>query len=106
MKPRYLQEFPDYDDTLPTLEGFHDSSYHNDTCPSLFKMLDEKEEKYIQIYCDYKDINLREWDDMQRFTVYMNDLAETTFQTDNWEEIVQFIKALNVLSIISHLEKL
>ena len=96
MKPLYLQEFPDYDDTLPTLEGFHDSSYRHDTAPSLCKWLDEEDERFIQIYCDYKDESLREWDDTKRFTVYINDHGETSFQSDNWADIQQFIKELKL----------
>jgi hypothetical protein len=92
----YLKEFPDYDDTLPTLEGFHDSSYHNDTCPSLFKWLDEKEERFIQVFCDYKDATVREWDDTERFTIFIDDHGMPAFASNDWAEIETFIKELKL----------
>lgn len=95
-KPFYLQEFPDYDDTLPTLEGFHDSSYRNDICPSLFKWLDEKEERFIQVFCDYKDATVREWDDMERFTVFLDDHGIPAFASNDWADIEKFIKELKL----------
>ena len=55
MKPLYLQEFPNYDDTLPTLEGFSDSSWHNDVCPSISDDNDSDPEECIFIFCDYKE---------------------------------------------------
>jgi hypothetical protein len=39
MKRTYLSEFPNYDDELPAIDGFEDSSWHNDACPSLTKEL-------------------------------------------------------------------
>ena len=50
--------FPDYDDTLPKIEGFSDFSYKNDTCPSIGKEVNKDE--YILIYCDYKNPNKSE----------------------------------------------
>ena len=92
---RYLEQFPDYDDTLPTLEGFHDSSYHNDMCPSLFKWLDEKQERFIQVFCDYKDESVREWDDLDRYTIFIDDHGMPAYGSNNWADIEQFIKDLN-----------
>lgn len=42
--------FPDYDAQLPTIDGFADSSYGNDTCPSI-----HNETLGLTIHCDYAD---------------------------------------------------
>ena len=50
--------FPDYDDTLPVIEGFSDYSYKNDACPCIGKEIGEHE--YILVFCDYKNKNKSE----------------------------------------------
>ena len=51
----YLREFPDYDAELPTLNGFVDNSWHNNTCPSLIN------DKFgLILWCEYADENKRE----------------------------------------------
>ena len=110
MKPLYLQEFPSYDDTLPTLEGFEDSSWHNDACPSLIKYLEK--DTYLQIFCDYKNKELSDFadilgDDYARFSVsYFNpeqDLnSQHLFQSNDWADIEQFIE--NIEPIIEELK--
>ena len=51
-------EFPNYDDVLPMLEGFEDVSYKNDVCPSISKEL--AVEGRLMLYCDYKNKYKRE----------------------------------------------
>ena len=51
-------EFPNYDDVLPMLEGFEDVSYKNDVCPSISKELAEN--THLILFCDYKNKKLRE----------------------------------------------
>ena len=102
MKPLYLQEFPDYDDTLPTLEGFDDYSWHNDSCPSLGKELPNGD--FICIYLDYKDKNLSDFADLEgenyaRFRVGNEKQSgdyEVLFESNDWAEIEQFIKELKL----------
>lgn len=51
MKKNFVSAaFPDFDDTLPEIEGFEDNSYKNDTCPNL---LDK--ERQLKLYIDYRD---------------------------------------------------
>ena len=59
-------EFPDYAlSDLPAMpEGFADSSWHNDTCPSF---IDEAHR--LRIFIDYVDKAKRELPDGMRFTV-------------------------------------
>jgi hypothetical protein len=51
----YLKEFPDYDAPLPTLEGFSDDSWHNDTCPSLVNPA-----LGLKLWCEYINEDKRE----------------------------------------------
>jgi hypothetical protein len=99
----YLEQFPHYDDTLPTLEGFYDSSWHNDACPSITKDLGG--EKYLQVFCDYKNKELSDFADLvdgyARFSVcYQNheeDLnGQYLFESNDWAEIEKFIKELKL----------
>ena len=96
----YMQAFPHFDDTLPTLEGFHDSSWHNDACPSITKNLGN--ETYLQIYIDYKDKAKSDFYDVDdrdysRFQVnldkpneFMN--PEILFSSNDWASVENFIK--------------
>ena len=100
----YLEEFPRFDDTLPTLAGFYDSSWHNDACPSITK--DLPNEHYLQIFIDYKDKAEGDFYDVPaeryfRFKVYLDkpeeqENADFLFQSNNWAEIEKFIKELKL----------
>ena len=100
----YLEQFPHYDDTLPTLEGFYDSSWHNDACPSITKDLGE--ETYLQIYIDYKDKAKSDFYDVEdrnysRFHVNLDKPNEWLdskflFESNDWAEIEKFIKELKL----------
>lgn len=46
----YREEFPDYDDELPVIEGFEDRSWVNEPCPC---MIDE--ELHLMLFIDYVD---------------------------------------------------
>jgi hypothetical protein len=99
----YKTAFPRFDDTLPTLEGFYDSSWHNDACPSITKDLGN--DRYLKIYIDYKDKERSDFRDMEdehyfRFAVYLEKPeedcnAEFLLQSKDWAEIEKFIKELN-----------
>lgn len=51
----YLREFPDYDSTLPSLDGFIDNSWHNDTCPAMINTTWD-----FVLFCEYENPSLRE----------------------------------------------
>jgi hypothetical protein len=99
----YMHAFPHFDDALPTLAGFYDSSYKNDACPSITKDLGE--ETYLQIYIDYKDKAKSDFYDVEeedyaRFQVRLDKpnewmSSEFLFASNDWAEIEQFIKELN-----------
>lgn len=58
----YLNAFPNFDDVLPSIEGFSDSSWKNDSCPSLSKELPNGDS--LIIYIDYKDKSLSDFSDL------------------------------------------
>lgn len=100
----YIEQFPRFDDTLPTLEGFFDSSWHNDACPSICKDLGGM--RYLQVFIDYKDQTKSDFADIEpsdylRFRVYLDkpsELMNPQFLKDSndWAEIEQFIKELKL----------
>ena len=51
----YLIEFPDYDSTLPSLDGFIDNSWRHNTCPSIINTTFD-----LELFCEYEDPSLRE----------------------------------------------
>jgi len=81
----YKTEFPDYDGDFELLPGFVDDSWHNDACPCMLK-------GDILISVDYVDEKLREFPDVKRFMVLTLGRDETLLETDDWSEVVQFIK--------------
>ncbi len=51
-----LTEFPNFDDELPEIEGFVDTSYHHDVCPSL-----TNKELGLQLFVDYANPEASEY---------------------------------------------
>jgi hypothetical protein len=86
----YLKEFPDYDAELPTLTGFVDDSWHNDTCPSLFNATYN-----LKLWCEYANPEFRQND--KRFILYYQDIEESLndrllLESDSLDAIKQAIK--------------
>lgn len=94
----YKQEFPAFDDVLPTLEGFKDSSWHNDACPSLIKELGN--ENFLQVFVDWKNKEMSDFADLMgndygRFVVMLglsNGSTEDILITNDWDEVVFLTK--------------
>ena len=98
----YKKEFPRYDDELPTLDGFSDSSWHNDACPSLMKHIDDS--TFIQIFCDYKDQNESDFADLvegyTRFNIMLanaeKDWSIALYESNNWDDIVEYLHRFQI----------
>ena len=100
MSKHYLTQFKDFDNgdlfdkLLWALKpyGFEDTSWKNDTCPSIGKQ--KNEEDYIQIFVDYKDHNLSEFPEcrsegrMKVFSVY-SDMDTIEIETDSIQEALK-----------------
>ena len=86
----YIKEFPDYDAPLPTLEGFVDDSWHNDTCPSLFNATYN-----LKLWCEYANPEFRQSD--KRFILYSQDIEESLndvliLESDSLDDIKKAIE--------------
>lgn len=81
----YRTLFPDYDDVLPTIAGFNDSSYGNDSCPSIHNA-----DLNLTIMCDYADASKRECDGCARYSVSDAD-GMPVFESDDLSEVVEFV---------------
>lgn len=87
------REFPDFHDVLPVLEGFVDSSYHHDVCPSL-----TNDELGLQLFVDYPDPDDSEYAESRRngavgryrLLTLEGDLVANT---DYLEEVVESLQA-------------
>jgi len=88
------REFPSYDDIqgfndlLAKLPGFVDSSWHNDTCPSM-----EHEQSQTRIWVEYADPDNRE-NAGPRFSIEQGELlgeADCVFSTDDAALVVEWV---------------
>lgn len=87
----YQKEFPDFVLDVQLPEGFEDTSWHNNICPS-FKRGD------VEIFVDYADTALRELPDSPRFSVQRFDAKadayEDVIQTDDWQTVLDTVAKL------------
>lgn len=85
---KYMEEFPDFDAVLPTLEGWEDVSWHNDICPSLEHVLEGG--MILRLWVDYYDPEKREMD-QQRYSLVLCDkegaFVSTIVEADTWPEL-------------------
>ena len=87
----YKTEFPDFPDAdMPAIpKGFVDSSWHNDTCPSI-----ESDTAQLRIWIDYTELGNREFGNIgHRFTVLRkdDDSGDAVLETDDWNEVLEYI---------------
>lgn len=86
-------EFPNYPmASLPNLEGFIDTSWHNDTCPSW------RRDNYI-VWVDWPNDQDRELPGGGRFIVQPVDedgclIEEVTLETNDWNYLLAFFEDL------------
>jgi hypothetical protein len=88
----YVNEFPNYDGILPKIEGFIDSSYKNDICPSIEYEINKN--YYLKVFCDFVDPLLRELGGF-RFVVSVGDCdleLSILYSTESESELKAFIK--------------
>ena len=89
---------------MPTLNGFNDSSYHNDACPSISKHLGN--DFYLQLWVDYpKSLkHLSDFADREEYTQYhlslVNDetgLHDGLLSTNDFDEIQKTINNFKLI---------
>lgn len=89
----YTSQFKDYDNaqafdtvlTALTPQGFNDSSWRNDTSPSISRGESVDDSDFIQIWIDYKDTAKREYNNAM-FMVYK--ASEIMLETDNMRDAI------------------
>jgi hypothetical protein len=89
-------EFPDYDGALPFINGYEDTSWHNDACPSIEK--DFGDDLRIRIWCDYANPENRERPESPRFAVQVysetDEEGTVLLESDEFHEIIDFVTSL------------
>ena len=88
----YKTEFPRFTDPFPEIEGFIDTSWHNDACPSLGKEL--RPNDWLHLFVNFSDPDKREIG-LCKYSVHFNvDGEENQFllETDDLDEAKTFIQ--------------
>ncbi|MCZ7860962.1 hypothetical protein O9X98_06050 [Agrobacterium salinitolerans] len=91
--------FPDFDDTLPEIDGFEDMSYQHDSAP---KLLDQT--RRLELFVDYKDPHKSENaeyrlnGEMHRYRMNKideegNPLDDGAISTDDFNDVLEAIAA-------------
>ncbi len=88
-------EFPDFPAAdMPAIpEGFKDSSWHNDACPSIIS-----DSLHLSIFIDFANPAEREFPDTDRFIVLQLDPEGCLtgdmplVATDNWADVIAHIE--------------
>jgi hypothetical protein len=88
----YKTEFPHYDDTLTLPDGWVDTSWHNDVCPSFEKVFGDTT---FRLWCDFKDPDQREVGGL-RFTVCVYLTEEDEYQCIGQSESME--EALTIIN--------
>lgn len=93
MSSRVKLAYPDFDDVLPQIDGFRDTSKANELAPSL-----TSDELGLMFFVDYKDRRRSKYPELPRFTFLEKSaggyLAKNgVFETNNLDEALDFIES-------------
>jgi hypothetical protein len=90
-KPLYQQAFPEFVLDVAIPEGWQDTSWRNDTCPSWQKEMADR--TTLKVFVDYADPARREVKGLRRFHVQEidedDDIGEC-FSTDYWKRVLEY----------------
>lgn len=102
--PKWQTEFPDFPAAdMPAVPAeLMDTSWHNDACPSF-----TSDAMGLQLFVDYADKELREFQDGARFILSPQDhgvetSGEPYLATDSWDDVIAAIKQ-HIVSRIAEL---
>ena len=99
-------EFPDYDGELPYIAGYEDTSWHNDTCPSIEK--DYGNGVRVRVWCDYVDPEKRQNPEYKRFAIVAysptDEDGSTLLSTDSFHLVIERIAQYEASMSIPPLE--
>jgi hypothetical protein len=87
----YREAFPDYpeaDFPVELPEGFSDTSWKNDSCPSM-----ESNSLLLRVWIDYADVSQREHQNGFRYIILdsEDEDANPILETDSWSEVLERI---------------
>lgn len=88
-------EFPDFDGELPVIDGFVDSSYHHDVCPSL-----TNDDMGLQLFVDYPEPADSEYPDSRRNGAVgryrlLTVEGELLANTDYLDEVLETVQSIS-----------
>lgn len=93
----YKNVFPDFDHDVVIPDGFEDTSWGNDICPSFFNLALQ-----ISLYVDYANPERREWPELKQFSLHRTDEVggrldggEDLVNTDDWQEVLKKLAELS-----------
>jgi len=89
----YQTEFPDFALDVIIPDTWEDISYHNDACPSFYAGVTQ-EGYSVKVWVDYTDPKEREFPQMDRFCVVIEDnlIIETdTHEGNDWDAVLKFV---------------
>lgn len=97
------KEFPDFDEDLPVIEGFKDSSWHNDACPSMMN-----EEMHLLLYVDYSDFDKCDFPDARRSGAmkkyHLMALTDENYVMDDQED-AQILQSDDLDEVIAEVDR-
>lgn len=94
-------EFPDFDDTLPVIEGFEDSSWHNDASPSMMN-----KELHLLLWIDYVDPARSEFPDWRAGGERMRFMLEKLDDDDQVTDLPVLAHSDNIDDIVAVIDQI
>ena len=93
----FKKEFPNYDGEFYLPKNWDDVSYHNDICPHA-RLLSTDERIELNLWQDYINTNLREYEDNKRYTfqIIIDNNIVFSFESDCLAEIKKMIDSVNI----------
>lgn len=88
-----------FNELASILNDFEDSSWKNDTCPSLHKWINEDEDHYIQVFVDYANPEMREDESLSEFFVVVNTDDREVFSLNSISEVISVVNFVGIRSI-------
>lgn len=84
-----------FNELMSKLVGFADISWKNNTCPSMHKWLNERDDHYIEVFVDYTNPELRESIELSEFLVVHNKGTDrTAYNAHSTKEVIEIIEGL------------
>lgn len=93
--PLYRQAFPDFVLGVTLPEGFEDTSWKDDACPSFTRTVGDYD---IRLYINYTDPSRRECPDMSHFSAVVSHKGDCDsvleFCSDDWVEMTNWTRLM------------